>query len=416
MKKLSLFALMLVLLIGSTGVLSINAQDDVSLVYWDTMNDQERPVMQEIIGECEAELGYEVIYEYVPFDDAQNAYRTAAQGGNAPDILRTEVAWGPEFAALGFLYDIADQLEEGEREGYIPGAFSYNTWHDRVWGLPQVTDAPALLYNKRLFEEAGLEGPPQSMEELEAHALAISALGDDIYGVTQTWGEYAFQSYMWAFGGGLIDADDLEIHINDQGTIDAFNFVLGMMENGAMNPNYEPANQYTNSLLDFKEGRAGMYINGPWVTSDVLSGPEFVDTPENLGVAAVPAGPGGQGSSVGGHGYTIYAGSPYPDDALALVRCLNTPEHQARLAKELNLVPTVLEAYDDPELAENDLLQGFLAQMQVAVGRPAIPAVGQIYTDFGPNYQAVILGDMDPQEAMDNVAEAWQALLDTSPQ
>ncbi len=416
MKKLSLMALVLVMLIGSTGVMSINAQEGVSLVYWDTMNDQERPIMQEIIAECEAELGYEVIYEYVPFSDAQNAYRTAAQAGNAPDILRTEIAWGPEFAALGFLYDITDQVTEEERASYLAAPFAYNVWHDRIWGLPQVTDAPALTYNKRLFAEAGLEGPPQTMEELEQHALAISALGEDIYGLAQPWAEYAFQPFMWAFGGGLIDADDLEIHINDQGTIDAFNFLLGMMENGAMNPNFDPANQYGNSLLDFKEGRAGMYIIGPWATSDILSGPEFVDTPENLGVAPIPPGPVGQGSPVGGHEYTIYAGSPYPDDALALVRCLNTPERQARLATDLNLVPTVIAAYDDPALAENEILQGFLAQMEVATNRPVIPAGGQIYTDFAPNYQAVILGDLEPQEAMDNVAEAWQALLDASPQ
>jgi arabinogalactan oligomer/maltooligosaccharide transport system substrate-binding protein len=147
----------------------------------------------------------------------------------------------------------------------------------------------------------------------------------------------------------------------------------------------------------------------------VLSGPAFED-PANLGVAPIPAGPAGQGSPVGGHGYTIYAGSPYPLEALEFIRCLNTPERQARLATELNLVPTLLEAYENPELQENEILQGFLAQMQVATNRPVIPAGGQIYTEFVPRYQAVILGDQEPQAAMDAVAEAWQQLLDAQPQ
>lgn len=415
-KKLLVFALVMVVVVAIVPR-NTHAQD-VSLVYWDTMNDQERVVMEEIVNGCADSLGYDVSYEYVPFSDAQNTYKTAAQAGNAPDVMRTEIAWGPEFAALGYLYDITDQVTEEERAGYITAAFDYNVWHDSIWGLPQVTDAPGLYYNKSLFEAAGLdpEVPPATMEELEAAALAISALGDGVVGIAQPFGAYAFQPFMWAYGGGLIDADDLEIHINDQGTIDALNFVLGLMESGAMDPVYDPANQYGNSMTAFKEGKAGMLINGPWASADVLSGAQFVDTPENLGVAPVPAGPAGQGSPVGGHGYTIYAGSPFPNESLELIRCLNSVENATRLAKELNLIPALLAVYEDPELAENAVLQGFLAQMAVATNRPVIPAGGQIYTEFGPQYDAVILGEKDPQEAMDAVAEAWQALLDASPQ
>jgi len=412
MKKVLLTLMLVALVVSGMGI--VNAQD-VSIIYWDTMNDQERVVMQEIVDACGAELGYEVVYEYVPFSDAQNNYKTAAQAGNAPDILRTEIAWGPEFAALGYLVDLTDWVTEEEIASYLEAPFKYNTWNNRVWGLPQVTDAPALLYNKALFEEAGIEGAPESMDELREAALAISALGDDIYGIVQPWDSYPFQAFMWAFGGGLIDEDDLEIHITDQGTMDAFAFVLGLMEDGAMDPNFDPANQYGNSMTAFKEGKAGMIVMGPWATSDVLSGPAFED-PANLGVAAVPAGPGGQGSPVGGHGYTVYAGSPYPEESLELIRCLNRTENQVRLATELNLVPTLLAAYEDPALAENDILQGFLAQMEVATNRPVIPAGGQIYTEFGPQYAAVILGEKSPEEAMEVVAKAWQALLDASPQ
>lgn len=417
MKKLGFLALLVIMLVGVTGVINVGAQD-VELIYWDTMNDQERVVMEEIVRGCETETGYTVIYEYVPFSNAQNQYKTAAQADEAPDILRTEIAWASEFASLGYLYDLTDLVTEEERASYLPAAFDYNVWHEQIWGFPQVTDAPALFYNKRLFEEAGLdpETPPATVEELQAAAEAISALGDDVHGIAQPFGAYAFQPFMWAFGGGLIDPDDLEIHIADQGTIDALNFVMSLMESGAMDPVYDPANQYGNSLLAFKEGKAGMYVNGPWESANVLSGLEFAETPENLGVAPFPAGPGGQGSPVGGHGYTVYAGSPFPEESVELIRCLNSYDNQLRLAAELNLVPTLLEVYADESLADNSVLQGFFAQMEVATNRPAIPAGGQIYTEFGPRYDAVILGDEDPQEAMDLIAAAWQTLLDSSEQ
>jgi arabinogalactan oligomer/maltooligosaccharide transport system substrate-binding protein len=215
---------------------------------------------------------------------------------------------------------------------------------------------------------------------------------------------------MWAFGGGLIDADDLEIHVADQGTLDAFAFVQSLRDSGAMDPAFDPANQYGNNMTAFKEGKAGIIFNGPWASSDILSGAAFAD-PANLGVAPIPAGPAGQGSPVGGHGYTIYAGSPYPEEALNLIRCLNTPENTVRMANELNVIPALRATYDSPDLLPNPILDGFLAQMEVATNRPVIPAGGGIYTDFDPAFAAVMLGEKTPEEAMAEVVTAWEALL-----
>jgi arabinogalactan oligomer/maltooligosaccharide transport system substrate-binding protein len=179
------------------------------------------------VDECQAEVGVTVNYEYVPFSDAQAKYRTAAQAGNAPDILRTEVAWGPEYAALGYTFDLTDLVTEEERASYLEAPFNYNTWGGRIWGLPQVTDAPAMLYNKALFEQAGLdpETPPATLEELAAAAEAIQALGTEaepIYGIATPFGVYAFQPFMWAYGGSLISVNEdgtYNIGVNSEGQL-----------------------------------------------------------------------------------------------------------------------------------------------------------------------------------------------------
>jgi arabinogalactan oligomer/maltooligosaccharide transport system substrate-binding protein len=418
-KILSLLLVALVVL----GSVSVVMAQDTEIIYWDTMGDSERAVFEEIVNACETQLGIAVDYQYVPFSEAQQNYRTAAQGGAAPDVMRTEVAWTAEFAAAGYLLDLTDQITDEERASYAEAPFNYNVYGGKIWGLPQVTDAPALYYNKALYEAAGLdpEAPPTSMDELKEHALAISALSTDeqpLVGLAPVQGAYFFQPFMWAFGGGLIDTsgDEPVILINSQGTYDAFAFLQDLRDSGAMGAEYDPANQYTNSLTAFKEGAAGMLVNGPWESTNILTtGPAFVDTPEALGVAPVPPGPEGQGSPVGGHGYTIYGGTPYPEESLAFVRCLNQPENQLRLATDLNLVPTLLEVYDAPELQENAVLQGFFAQMRVATNRPVIVAGGQIYTEFGPRFDAVTLGNEEPEEAMDTVAEAWSLLLEQEP-
>ena len=76
----------------------------------------------------------------VPFGEAQNKFKTAAQSGSgAPDILRSEVAWTPEFASLGYLYAL-DGTPLLEGNDYLSAPLSSNVYDGKTYGVPQVTD------------------------------------------------------------------------------------------------------------------------------------------------------------------------------------------------------------------------------------------------------------------------------------
>ena len=49
--------------------------------------------------------------------------------------------------------------------------------------------------------------------------------------------------------------------------------------------------------------------------------------------------------------------------------------------------------------------------MLVARARPVLPEGGQIYIDFGPNVQKVLLGQSTPSQGMNAVALAWKNKL-----
>ncbi len=416
MRRLIPIVLIVVLVVAGAAT-SVRAAANVTLTFWDTANEQEQVAMKKITADCQAAIsGLTVNYEYVPFDQGQNKFKTAAQANNAPDVMRSEIAWTPEFAALGFLADITDKLTQEDKDDFLPAPMAYNIYKDKVYGLPQVTDAPAMLYNKALFKAAGLdpEKPPKTMDEFVEAAQKLTKPDGSQYGYILTDGSYFFQPFMWAFGGGLIDAKDLSIHIADQGTVDALHFVLDLRDKYKVMPaQFDPANQYTNSLTAFKEGKVAILFNGPWARGDILSGSAFKD-PANLGVAPIPAGPKGQGSPVGGHNYTIYAGSPNIDVAYQFISCMASTKSQIAQAKANGTLPTRKSAYEDPDLKKDAILQGFLEQMKVATNRPVIPEGGQIYDAFDKAWTAVLTGTAKPEDAVKDIEKAWKVLLKQS--
>ena len=384
-----------------------------TLSFTHTMNDQESPLMEEIATGFE---GTEVDVTQIPFEGAQQAYDQQAAGGEAPDVFRAEIAWTADYADKGYLLDITDMVSEDELSDYLEGPLNYNRWQGRLYGLPQVTDALALLYNKRLFEEADVE-VPETMEDFVAAGEQIQESTDVESAFYMRGDAYWLQPYLWAFGGGLFTVDEegnvTEILVNNEGSVAGLEFLLNDVLGTIAPEDVDFANDYGNAMTGFKDGDVAMIFNGPWSTADVLSGAEFQD-PENLGVAVIPAGPdGSRGSPIGGHNYVAYAGMDEAKQACAVefIRYLNEPENQAQLATELNLLPTRASTYELPEVQENRLIAEFQTVIENDTNRPVVPEGGAIYTDFRPNFQTAWTGDKTAQQALDDTAAAWEELL-----
>jgi arabinogalactan oligomer/maltooligosaccharide transport system substrate-binding protein len=387
------------------------AMEPADLVLWHTFNETETPTLDGLVTACAAETGHNVTVELVPFAEAQNKFKTAAQAGEAPDILRAEIAWVAEFADLGYLADVTDLVSDEDMADYLAAPLAYDQYAGGLWGIPQVTDAPALYYNKALLEENGIT-LPTTMEELSAAGVAFGdATGTP--GIGSQMNGYWTQIFIWANGGDLLSADGTEILINSPESVGGLEAYVAMASDGAMNDDLDFANQYGNVQEAFKAGEIAFNINGPWQSGDLLSGDAFVDAPDNLGIAPTPPGPGGEGAPVGGHSWVISADALDAGNREAsyeVLECLNSTDAQATFALENNLLPTRTSAYAVAEVAANPIIAAFGDVMAVAHARPVIPQGGAIYADFDPNVQAAFAGDMTAQEALDNVAAAWEAL------
>lgn len=381
-----------------------------TVTFWDTSDSKnEAPKFEELIAKFEeANPKIKIDYVNVPFADAQSKFKTAAESGSgAPDVLRAEVAWTPEFASLGYLKALDDTSLGAETDAYLPTPLSSNEYDGKLYGVPQVTDAPALLYNKKMLADAGVE-PPKTWADIEAAHAKLAASAPGTHAIFLNSGGYFLLPFIYSGGGDLLDPEGKKILVNSTEAVAGAQQALDLFTSGAAAPNTDATNSYNNMMEAFKGGQVAMIINGPWALADIKTGTAFAD-PTNIGVAQTPEGPDGKrGTPVGGHNYVIYTGTEVASASEKFIEFMNSAESQAFLAKELGLLPTRGDAYEQADTQSNPLVVEFQKIMEGATPRPWIPEGGGLFAALDAEFPKAIEGKQTAQEMLDAVAKTWK--------
>lgn len=382
---------------------------EAELTWWDTSDPtNEAPAYDALIKKFNEEYPNVTIkHETVPFDQTQNKFKTAADSGSgAPDILRAEVAWTPEFASLGYLYAL-DGTAALEDNNFQETPLSSNVYDGSTYGVPQVTDTLGLMYNKALFEKAGLdpEAPPTTWDEVEAASEALQSKAG-VGGIYLNSGGYFVLPFMYGEGADLVDTDSETITVNSPEAAKGIQIAQDMVKSGAA---VKPVanDPYGTMMTLFKEGKVGMILNGPWEVAGIADDPKFGGI-DNLGVAPVPAGSAGQGSPVGGHNYVVYSGmdESKADAAIAFIKFMSSAESEAFIADELGLLPGNADAYD---LVSNERVALWADAMGVAQARPWIPEGGQFFAALDTMATEVLIQGKPVQASLDKAAETYKS-------
>jgi arabinogalactan oligomer/maltooligosaccharide transport system substrate-binding protein len=396
----------------STSANPANPKDlKAELTWWDTSDPKnEGPAFQELISKFNQTYpNIKINYQSVPFADAQNKFKTAAAAkSGAPDILRAEVAWVPEFASLGYLYALDGSDLLADASDYLETPLSSDKFNGKTYGVPQVTDSLALLYNKKIFAQAGITAAPKTWADVKTAAARIkSKAGQD--GLFINAGGYFLLPFIYGEGGDLVDAQSKKITVNSDANVAGTKVAQGLIASGAaVKP---PANDsYGTMMTLFKEQKVAMIVNGPWEVNNIKSAPSFGGI-GNLGIAPVPAGSKKAGAPVGGHNYVIWSGVPAQKTAAAttFVKFMNSAESQAFIAGKLGLLPTRKSAYDIASVKSNPVITAFKPVLDAAVARPWIPEGGQFFGPLDTAATEALIQGKDAKAALDKVAKKYKA-------
>ncbi|HEY0640760.1 MAG TPA: extracellular solute-binding protein [Pseudonocardiaceae bacterium] len=375
-----------------------------NIVFWDTSGPNETPVFGKVAKDCGTKGGYQVTVEQVAFDQALNNYKTAAQGGQGPDVFRAEVAWVSQLAKNGLVMDLTDTPLGKDTSDFLDVPLGSTQFEGKTYGVPQVTDTLALFYNKKLLADAGVE-PPTTWDEVKAAAAKLGGertlfINNDAY--------YALP-FIYGAGGDLLDTEAKKIVVNSAENVTALETAKGLLDAKAAQTALDPGNSYTNMQAAFTTGQVAMVINGPWSVADYQKGEAFQADPDNLGIAPVPGPRAGSGSApVGGHDYVIRQGTKSTDSAIKFVECMAGTESQVAIAKELGLLPTRKSAYDNADVKAQPIVTAFKPVVEKAHARAWIPEGGQLFDPLKTAYADVLSGAKDAKTALDEVAKAYK--------
>lgn len=151
---------------------------------------------------------------------------TQISAGNPPDIYYDcSTSDLGQWAANGYVLNLDPYIRANHfnMNKIIPSARGWSTLNGHVYSMPLLEDTFMLLYNKKLFREAGISRPPTTIEEMTADAYKLTKR-DASGRVTQLgWGPNLFGGdyigtwlavYMTMFGGSLVDPTGKKITAN----------------------------------------------------------------------------------------------------------------------------------------------------------------------------------------------------------
>ena len=397
------------LIVAALTAAAANARSQVTTVtFWNQMNSGEFPVAQDLVTQFEASHpDIKIDMTSIPFSGYVQKFSTAAQAGQAPDIIRVDNAPDTQgLAAQGLLTDLTSKVSAADKADFVPAALKAGEYNGKLYSVPQTVDALALYYNKALFKAKGIKQTPATLAQLATDCQAFGA-GKGIFLNADS---YWIQPWIWGYGGGLVNMSKKQILVGSKKSIAGWSAFNSLFHNKCAFANKDFSNSYTNMQTAFKNGQVAMIVNGPWASTDLLSGPAFKSS-TNLGVAVIPPGPGGQGSPIGGGALAISRNSKNVDAAYTFVKWFTDPAQQAVIAEKNNDLPTHISAYKLPAVKKNRIILSFLPQLQKATDRSAGAYGGQLYTDFTPNMQSMLSGKTTPAKAAAATAAAWKSKL-----
>ena len=301
----------------------------------------------------------------------------AITGGNPPDIvdLGSSLTLGA-WASAGAILPLDDYIKKSGLDTgvYIQSGLSAMKVGDKTYGLPFQLFMAGLIYNKKMFADAGLDPtkPPTTLQELAAYAKKLTKV-DPSGKITQMGFLPTYPgpdqgqtcpliSYGYAFGGGWANASGKATPTRSE-NVNALAWEKSFYDQfGVANiQNFiQSSGSYLTGGDPLESGKLAMMFDGPW--SVLFTKDNNPTVAADLGVIPLPASstsPSSAGSTyIDANAQVIPAGTKHAQEAFDFIKWETTnAQETAKFSNDVANIPQLksvptFDLQKDPLFAE----------------------------------------------------------------
>lgn len=387
----------------------------VEIEYWQYFFEARVTAMDKLIENFEAaNPDITVKMTHFPYADYRTKVAAAIPAGQGPDVVQLFYGWLNDYVDAELIQPLpADQFPVEKIEAEFFPMVQAMKRGDNFMALPTAVRSLALFYNKRLFEKAGIDGPPATLDELIETAKKITQKdgAGNITTVGITTGMTA-QDHHW-FREGLVRQFGGEPYTDNYKTVN-YNTDAGR---AALKyyTDLEDVHEVTKvGFMDepqaaFKAGRAGMHIDGSFRIGalDKVRGLKW-------GVAELPAAADGTKSNYSSYwvnAVTTKAKDEKYDAAVKFMAYITSDEAMQIWLDTVGELPAKPSAALTEQNASNEVFGPFIKGLEYAHTTIFANESGQrqIMVDM---ISRTDLEDQTLEDSLAEAAEAEQKLLD----
>ncbi len=394
-------------------------EEVITIEYWQYFFEARVNAMDHLIEEFEAENpNIKVVHNSdIPYGEFIDKVAASASAGTGPDVVSLFYGWIPSWVDAGYLAPLPEEEfpREWIEETYLPMVLQ-SEFLGEFWALPTAVRTLALLWNKDLFEAAGLDPdvPPTTLEELVEFAQATTVGEDPDYEVMGFPVEVPGQAHHWfrevlvrQFGGQPYTDDNKTVTWNSPEGCEAFQYMTAFeTEYGTGSNDY-----FDGSTQAFLNGQSAIHIDGSFRLGTIAA-----NAPDlNFGVAELPSVNGVKSTfgSYWTHGITKKAeADPAKLEAsIKFLKFITSPEAGLYWAQNVGELPAQNESAENVDLLSDPLLGPFVAGLSYANATFFVDEKAQRESIVNAYDEFRLMGG-DPCDILDYYAEIEQQVLD----
>ncbi|WP_230398081.1 ABC transporter substrate-binding protein [Novisyntrophococcus fermenticellae] len=338
-----------------------------------------------------------------------------ANSGSLPDIFWMHTNEFSKYADAGMLAELTDLYDEEDKD-YFKNNFPDNlvgnfTYDDKIYGIPKDVDTVALVYNKDIFDEAGVAYPDDTWtwdtlvevsETIKEKTGKYGMLADDTE--QEGWLNTIYQA-----GGFYISEDKTKAGFEDEGTKKGLKEYIGWQTEHDFSPNQKEFSDL-GRVERFVAGEGAMMNLGSWGINNL-----YINYPDlNWDVAVLPKCPDpvkgdGRASISNGLAYATAADNPNLDVVKDVLKFLGTKEAAVIHGENGAAIPAFNNTGDSwANNYEGKNVKAYVDQLEYSVQFPYSKSKSAWYPEVEATLLEVYSGNLD----LDKACEQCQQVVD----